>query len=156
MKINQHQKGFSAIELVVVIAIAGSLIVSAIGAANNLQSNAKVTQAAQDVGSLRAATSAYAATQGSVAANTDITNDLQSYLPGHLRANAVAGSNNTIVNPFGGTYVVGVTATSYSIFINGIPADAVGRLDTVITRGGLRGGTSTPGSSDINITGMAY
>ena len=154
MKINQHQKGFSAIELVVVIAIAGSLIVSAIGAANNLQSNAKVTQAAQDVGSLRAATSAFAATQGTVTASTDITNELQSYLPGHLRA--TGSGANTIANPFGGTYIVNVAATDYGIAINGIPEDAYDRLQTVVTRGGLRGGTATNSSGDLVITNMAY
>ena len=149
------QHGFSAIELVVVIAIAGALIVSAVGAGSSLDSNGKIRQAAHDVGLIYAAVSAYAATQGStIAPVADATNELQTYLPGHLR---VGGSGvNNIANPFGGTYVISVEATNFHLVISQVPDESTNRLVTLIARGGLRGGTITSASNNITVSGLRY
>ena len=148
------QHGFSAIELVVVIAIAGALIVSAVGAGSSLDSNGKIRQAAHDVGLIYAAVSAYAATQGNITPVVDATNELQTYLPGHLR---ISGSGvNNIANPFGGTYVVRVESTNFHLVISQVPSESTNRLVTLISRGGLRGGTISSASNNITVSGLRY
>lgn len=152
---NRTQDGFSAIELVVVIAIAGALIVSAVGAGNSLDSNGKIRQAAHDVGLIYAAVSAYAATQGSTITPVgDATNQLQTYLPGHLRASG--SGNNSIANPFGGTYVISIEATNFHLVISQVPDESTNRLQRLIQRGGLRGGTINGASNNITVMGLRY
>ncbi len=135
MTAKRKQAGFSAIEVLVVIAIASSLVIAAIGAANNLQENARVTQAVQDVGLLRSSVSAWAAPRTNLAGVS--LAELDDYLPGHLKpANAV---NSTVVmlgNPFGGMYNVANTSpTTYTIQIDGIPsAQAVNKIQSYLDR----------------------
>ncbi|MBN2852261.1 MAG: prepilin-type N-terminal cleavage/methylation domain-containing protein [Clostridia bacterium] len=96
----KNQKGFTLVELMVVVAILGVLVAIAIPVYNNVTNNAKIAACKASVRTINGAIEVYHAATGSYP--TDIATDL---VPGYLKELPVC--------PFGTAYTIVSNSVAY-------------------------------------------
>lgn len=121
----RNKRGFSLIELVLVISII-ALLIMAVGVSSGVRENAKVHSASESVRSLRTAAESYIAV-GNMTYTGITISGLQTlgYLPASFSA---TGSN-----PWGGNYTIAVNTdvNKIDISLTGVSSSAAARLSAL-------------------------
>jgi len=106
-----RQRGFTLIEIGVVLGIIGFILVSALVAANSVDNARKVTQAVHDVANIRAGVVRWKAGRSNYSGLTLKALQDRGYLPGNI-------STGVGENPWGGNYTLATSAGNSSYIIS--------------------------------------
>ncbi len=121
--------GFSAIEILVTIAVASSVVLLAISAAANARSTDGIAQVVRDVSAIEVAVEVWFTANSDRDLSNFTVNEISGYLPGGLLGTD-SGGTTTLFHTFGGTYNVMflMTGTRFQIEVAELPSERVRRL----------------------------
>ena len=141
----RRQRGFTMLELLVVVGILSGLSVTLYGVISVTQSGARVNQAVQDVQMIRGAAGSWVSGRTTLYNGVEMSS-LKVFLPKRLHTAASA-------NPWGGSYVLNGSADEITITLGGIGED---EGEAVTDRLNAPGGSAASYNSTAKTISVTY